>query len=116
MRSGRRYLLPRQLARRLVPMTDEAILVGSGVALVAVEGLPAVLVEPAQLLAKPVLMDQDMTPPGDQQPLARFALLVEALGDVSWAIAADEVGPADGEHQDASWLDLTKGLVDVESN
>jgi len=114
VRSGRRYLLPRQLARRLVPMTDEAFLVGSGVSLVSVEGLPALFVEPAQLLATPATMDQDLTVTAEPQPFARFALLVESSGDVSWAIAADEVGPADEGHQDAPWLDLTKGLTDVE--
>jgi hypothetical protein len=95
-------------------MTDEAFLVGSGVSLVSVEGLPALFVEPAQLLATPATMDQDLTVTAEPQPFARFALLVESSGDVSWAIAADEVGTADEGNQDAPWLDLTKGLTDVE--
>jgi hypothetical protein len=95
-------------------MTDEAILVGSGVSLVSVEGLPALLVEPVQLSATPATMHQDLTVTAEPQPFARFALLVESSGDVSWAVAADEVGPADEDDQDASWLDLTKGLTDVE--
>lgn len=114
MRSGGRYLLPRQFARRLVPMMGEAVLVGRGLSLVSVEGLPVLLVEPAQLLATPSAMDQDVTAMAEPQPFARFALLVEASGDVSWAVAADEVGPADEGDQDAPWLDLTKGLTDVE--
>ncbi len=114
-RLGRPYLLPRQSARRLVPLSEEAVLVGPGVALLSLEGLPAVLVEPDRLVASSAANAEQESATESTRIAPRLALMLESPGDVCWAIAADEVGPADESVQSAAWLDLKKGMTDVES-
>ncbi len=115
-RLGRPYLLSRQSAHRLVPISEETILYGPGVALLALDGLPALLVEPEHLMdgLSSVALEQGSSD-AVSQAMPRLALMVKASGDVFLAIAADEVGPADESTQSAQWLDLRKGMTDVES-
>ncbi len=114
-RLGRPYLLPRQSAHRLVAISEEAILTGPGVALLALDGLPALLVEPEYLMARSSAVPEQGSSDAMTQGLPRLALMVKAFGDVFLAVAADEVGPADESAQNAQWLDLKKGMTDVQS-
>jgi hypothetical protein len=83
--------------------------------LLAVDGLPALLVEPDHLMGLSSASSDQSSSDAMGQALPRLALMVKAPGDVFLAIAADEVGPADESAQNAQWLDLKKGMTDVQS-
>ena len=112
-RLGRPFLLPRQSARRVVSLTGEEILAAAGVALVVLDGLPAVLIEPERLISAVPDMSEPIDGPLADCPgeTARLAVVVDHPGDVLFAIAADQIGPA-GDGQAAQTIDVRKGLMD----
>lgn len=129
-RLGRPFLLPRESARRVVPLTGEEILTSVGVALVMLEGLPAVLIEPERLtsavaeveVSKAEVSEADIPERKVSAPLdgsvaqslgdpARLAVVVDHPGELLYAIAADQVRPA-GDGEAALPIDLRKGLMD----
>ncbi len=129
-RLGRPFLLPRESARRVVSLTGEEILTSAGVALVMLEGLPSVLIEPEQLTSRVSeaevstadVAEADGSKEKVSAPLngpvpqslgdpARLAVVVDHSGDLLFAIAADQVRPA-GDGETALPIDLRKGLMD----
>lgn len=119
-RLGRPFLLPRQSARRVVSLSGEEILTSAGVALVVLDGLPAVLIEPERLTstvseagASEATITETIDSASDESSgdAARLAVVVDRPGDILFAIAADQVRPA-GDGEAAQLIDLKKGLMD----
>ncbi len=104
----------------MVSLSGEEILAAAGVALVVLDGLPAVLIEPerfASTVSDGWASEETTSEPVDgslaQSPgnAARLAVVVNQPGDVLLAIAADQVRPA-GAGEVAQPIDLRKGLMD----
>lgn len=121
-RLGRPFFLPRASARRVVLLTGEEILTAAGMALIALDGVPAVLIEPERLastFSEGGASEATTSEPVDGSPAessgdaARLAVVVDYPGDVLFAIAADQVRPA-GDGDAAQSIDLRKGLMDGE--